>query len=239
MQEWIGHIAAALFGGIILLLLAGVAWRGQHHAVSSAQYAAAKGSLLNLVEVMEEDFSNMGAGRRNNTLRDAAGYGAFVDDASFHVTASPYSVRFYTWPDTAAAIDPAVDHTHNVEYRWTEADSLRIKGDSTGLYHAVPAYSMTRYVNGVAAGTSFDTITALEVTLYDGAGAEVTPAAVAATPTLLNSVRAVEVLLRAVSPLGGGKGYDSDEDAALRYQVDETRFHRVYRPLNLARVPTS
>ena len=86
LQELIVHIAATMIAGVIILILAVVAWRGQHHSVSSEQYSAAKRGVLDLVQVFEEDFSNMGAGRTNATLKNPAGYGDLIKARDQHTT---------------------------------------------------------------------------------------------------------------------------------------------------------
>ncbi|MCH7639521.1 MAG: hypothetical protein IH855_08680 [Bacteroidetes bacterium] len=236
MQELIGHIAATMIAGVIILILAVVAWRGQHHSVSSEQYSAAKQGVLDLVQVFEEDFSNMGAGRTNATLKSPTGYGAFFSASSFNVTAAPYSVRFYAWTDRTTAIDPEVDYTNNVEYRWDATGTTRIYDPVTNTYVTIPTYTIERFVNGIANGSSIDSITDVSITLYNSSGTEITPTDITADPLLLNQVYAVQISIRAVSPLGGGQGYRDQNDAALRYEVEETRWSRMFRPVNLARV---
>ena len=236
MQELIGNIAATIIAGVILLILAVVAWSGQHHSVSSEQYSAAKQGVLDLVQVFEEDFSNMGAGRTNVTLKNPAGYGAFFSASSFNVTAAPFSVRFYAWTDRSTSIDPEVDYTNNVEYRWDATGTTQIYDPPTNTYVTVHTYTIERFVNGTANGSSIDTITDVSISLYNSSGTELTPAAINDDASLLNQVYAVQISIRAVSPLGGGQGYRDENDAALRHEVEETRWSRTFRPVNLARV---
>lgn len=238
MQEWIGHIAAIVIGGTILLILAVVGWRGQHNSVSATQFSAAKEGILDFAEVIEEDVSNMGAGRTNNTLTNPAGYGAFVDASAYDPTGTPASIRFYSWTARDGTyLNPQVDYSNVVEYRWQVTDSVQVQDPATHTFQTVPSYRIERFVNGTANGESIDTLTEVAFVLYDASGAELTPAAIASTPSLLNQVRAVAVTLRGVSPLGGGEGYRSDTDAALRYEMDQSRWSRFIRPPNLARVP--
>lgn len=232
MQEWIGHIAAALIGGMILLILAVIGWRGQHHSTSATQYTAAKGGILDIVQVLEEDLSNMGAGLTNNTIHSPSPpyAGAFYTDegAPFDTTSATRIIRFCTWTDRATPLpDPTMDTCVRVRYEWSQTGTVQIKTPA-GPYATVPAYKIERFVNGTKNGESADVYTQVQFDLFDENDTPTGDPAAA---------RAVLVSLRAVSPLGGGEGYNSDEDPALRYQVDQTRWSRMIRPLNLARVP--
>ncbi len=236
MQELIGHIAAVVIGATIILILAVIGWRGQHHSVSTVQYSAAKEGILDFAEIMEEDISNMGAGRTNATLKNPAGYGAFTGSTSYNVTTAPYSIEFYTWTNRTSEISDTTNYGNRVEYRWDSVGTAQVFEPITGSYDTVPTYLIERYVNGTADGSSIDTITDFQFVLYTAAGTELTPAAILGNPLLLNQVYTVEVSVRAVSPLGGGDGYRDTQDSALRYEVDQTRWSRMFRPVNLARV---
>lgn len=242
MQEWIGHIAAALIGGTILLILAVIGWRGQHHSTSATQYTAAKGRMLDIVQVLEEDLSNMGAGLTNNTINEEGAAaaadiyaGAFYTDEGnpFDTTSATRTIRFCSWTSRSTSFaDPTLDTCDRVRYEWKEVGTAQVRTTS-GTYASVPTYQIERFVNGTKNGESADVYTQVRFDLFDSSGAvEVNPS----PSSNLKNVRAVRVSLRAVSPLGGGEGYTSDEDPALRYQVDQTRWSRMIRPLNLARV---
>lgn len=233
MQEWIGHIAAAIIGGVIILILAVIGWRGQHHAISATQYSAAKGGMLYFVEVMEEDLSNMGAGQTTTSLSAPGGYGAFVD---VNLASDPYHVEFFSWTDRSTDIDPTTDQNIRVRYEWEETGTVQVKDPATNTYVPAETYLIKRFVNDSPTGESIDTLTEVELTFLDGSGGEITATQIEATPSLLRQVRAIDVNLRAVSPLGGGEGYLTTEDPALQYQIDQTRWNRVIRPINLTRI---
>lgn len=239
MQELIGQIAASLIAGTIILILAVVSWRGQHHSTSAVQYSALKEGVLDFAEVMEEDLSNMGAGRTNNTLTSAAGYGAFYSSTAFNTTTSPYTFKFYSWTDRTADITPGTDHDSWVQYQWQQTGTVQVKDPATGNYVTTPTFKIERTVKTAAgsatsSGESIDTITGITFEFLNDVG---TALAVETTPSLMKNVRAVRVTLTAVSPLGGGEGYLTTDDAALKYDVDQSRWSRTIRPPNLNRVP--
>lgn len=232
MQEWIGHIAAAVIGATLLLVLAVLSWRGQHHTITATQYSAAKESALDFAEVIDEDLSNMGAGLRNNTIHSPSPpyAGAFYTggpEAAFDTSSTIRSIHFCSWTDRTATINPLVDTCNRVAYTWQQIGTVQVQSPTTGTFVTVPTYLIERLVNGNPAGQSTGTVTEVRFDLYNASGAS--------TGTLAD-VRAIEVTLKAVSPLGGGKGIVSNDDPNLKYQIDETRWSRMIRPLNLARI---
>jgi hypothetical protein len=241
VQELIGQIAASLIAGTIILILAVVSWRGQHHSTSAVQYSALKEGILDFAEVMEEDISNMGAGLTNNALNAPAGYGAFYSSTAFNTATSPYSFKFYSWTDRTANIDPNPTTPYDswVEYEWQQTGTVQVKDPTTGNYVTTPTFKIERTVKTAAgsatsSGESIDTVTGIDFEFLNEAGVEVD---VEANPALMKNVRAVLVTLTAVSPLGGGKGYLATDDAALKYDVDQSRWSRTIRPPNLNRIP--
>ncbi len=242
MQELIGQIAAALVGGTIILILAVIAWRGQSHSISTVQYSAAKEGVLDFAEVLEEDISNLGAGLRNNVLReldpptspllDSDLAGAFYTGgpAAFDTLSSstPRRIHFCSWTARGTDIDPTEDVCDDVEYRWVTGSSVQVFNPATGAYDTVPTYLVERFVNGTKDGESIDSITEITFDLFDANN----------TPTsTLPDVRAVQVTIKAISPLGGGEGFIDPNDPAIRGQIDQTRWTRMIRPHNLTRVP--
>jgi hypothetical protein len=242
MQELIGHIAAVVIGGVLVLVLAALLWRGEQTHLGVVQYDTAKTGLLDFVRFLEEDLSNLGAGVPNAVLTDTsagglsdAWQGGFYHDgtAAFDTASTPRVLRFCSWTDRTADIDPAVnycDATTAVEYRWQVMDTVRVRQPGTNAYVETPTYRVERFVGGTAAGESLDTITLLRFDLLDANDA--------VTGTL-HDVRAVRVFVRAVSPVGGGEGFLDADDPDLRFQVDQTRWSRTIRPPNLTRPPTS
>ena len=245
MQELIGQIAATVIGGVIILILAVIAWRGQSHAVGSVQYSSAKESILDFAEVMEEDLSNMGAGLTNNTLRSSTGYGGFYGASSFNTTTPPYSFKFYSWTDRSTPINPSADLDSWVEYEWEETGNVQVFEPTTNSYVSTPTYQIKRTVKtatGSAApsGESMDSLTEVAFIFWgdDPATSETWEELdIESDNSLMRHVRAIEVTLKAVSPLGGGTGYLDASDPAMRGQIDQTRWARMIRPHNLTRVP--
>lgn len=246
MQELIGQIAATVIGGVIILILAVIAWRGQSHAVGSVQYSSAKESILDFAEVMEEDLSNMGAGLMNNDLHGPSSYGGFYGASSFNATTPPYSFKFYSWTDRSDPIDPTQPHDSWVEYEWEETGNVQVFDPTTNSYVATPTYQIKRTVktatgSATPSGESMDSLTEVAF-IFWGDDPATNPETwetldVEGDNSLMKHVRAVQVTLRAVSPLGGGTGYVDANDPATRGQIDQTRWSRMIRPHNLTRVP--
>ncbi|MDX1419532.1 MAG: hypothetical protein R3181_06145 [Rubricoccaceae bacterium] len=243
MQDLIGHIAAVVIGGLLLLVVATLLWRGQQTRISSVQYATAKDGTLDFVRFLEEDLSNLGAGVPNDVLTDSAPNGSTGDayeggfyevtGVAFDTSSATRVVRFCSWTDRATDIDPALNYcdlSSYVEYRWQQSGTVQVWDPATNAYVPSPTYLVERYVGGTKQGESVDSITHLRFDLLDTNEAS--------TGTLAD-VRAIRVSVRAVSPLGGGEGYQVTDDPDLRYQVDQTRWTRTIRPPNLTRPPTS
>lgn len=251
MQELIGQIAATVIGGVIILILAVIAWRGQHHAISTTQYSAAKESVLDFAEVIEEDFSNLGGGLTNNavseTVQDAncPNEGGFSANATaFDTTSATRTVEFYSWVDREATVpddDPDVcDDGFIVKYEWTATgNTVRVLDGAT--YVTKPTYRIERFVKPASGGAyvkngeSVDTVTEFTIDLFDADGNAIN---LMADLTQGYRVRTTLVTLKIVSPLGGGQDVGPD-DPTYRGSIDETRWSRTIRPINLARVSNS
>lgn len=235
MQELIGQIAATVIGGTIILILAVIAWRGQNHAISSTQYSAAKEGILDFAEVIEEDLSNMGAGVTNATLRN--NQGGFADASAFSLSSTTNDFRFYSW----AVRGDNDNHTTDadavvVRYEWEPTGTVQVFNPATQAFEPKTTYMIERAVDSGGgfddAGSSIDTLTEIEFAFLDDAG---NPVDVEANPAQMRDVRAVDVTLKAVSPLGGGTGYLDPNDPAQRGEIEETRWTRLIRPPNLTR----
>ncbi|MEM1043945.1 MAG: hypothetical protein AAGI91_15125 [Bacteroidota bacterium] len=247
MQELIAIIASTVIGVTVILILAVIAWRGQNHTTSSAQYSAAKAGLLSFAEVVEEDFGNMGAGQSSASMR--TGFGGFTGLSSFDSTVTATdsaSFEFYSWTDRDAsvghvALDPNTDYERRIRYTWSETGSARVFDYATNAFVTTPTYVIRRFVadgpgaSFVPAGSSIDTLTEIEFEFFNVNGGPVNVAGATSADTL-RSVRAIEIALAAVSPLGGGTGYADGSDPAQRGKIDQTRWVRRFRPPNLIRV---
>lgn len=241
MQEMIALVASVVIGVVIILILALVQWRGQHTSIDAAQFTTAKTGMLDLVEVMEDDVTNLGSGLAvpdmRNTSPVPAGYdgssfvsnqgGFTASSAAFDTSSTTRTVEFYALADTTTIADPLATATNTIRYSWTATgDVVQVLDPATNTYVPRPTYLLTRTVDGATAGQSMDTLTEVTFDLFDASGAS--------TGTLAD-VRQVEVTLRAVSPLGGGTLGMVDTEAGVAPAVSETRWHKTFRPPNLGR----
>lgn len=236
MQELIGQIAATVIGGVIILILAVIAWRGQNHATSAVQYSAGKEGILDFAQVMEEDLSNMGAGLKNATLADSSKHGGFADATAFDTSSTVREFRFYSWTDRLTDDNYATDtDAVLVRYQWSQTGTVQVLNPLTQVLETKPTYIIERAVDSGAgfepAGSSIETLTEVSFDFFDEFG---NPENVG-TAAGMRDVRAMDVTLRAVTPLGGGTGFVDASDPAQRGEIEETRWNRVIRPHNLTR----
>lgn len=242
MSNLLATLAAAVIGAFVLFAAAAINWRTVHATDSAAQYASSKVSLQSLVEVIEVDLSNLGAGLTNNTLKDVSPAGSATDayrggfyaasGSPWDFTSSTRYLQFCSVLDTSTSTlpDPTTNTCDVVRYEWSQQGTVQVRDNSTTAsdYITVPVYRLDRSVNGTADGGSLTTLTEID---FEPLGANGAPTSVP------EDVRAVRVSLRAVSPLNGGSGYLDEDDPALAYDMDQTRWSRTIRPPNLARVP--
>lgn len=243
MQNLLLTLAAAVIGAFVLFGVAAISWRAVHASDSATQYASSRVALNRFIEIIEADLSNLGAGLTNNTLTDTAPTGSPTDayvggfynsgSGAWDFSSATRYLEFCSVMGVMAHLDPATNRCDRVRYTWASTGSVTVRNESTPAhdYVTVPVYRLDRTVNGTADGGSLATLTQVLFEPLDEAGDVVTDPANAAR------VRAVRVTLKAVSPLSSG--YTSTEDAALAYDVDQTRWSRTIRPANLARVPAT
>ena len=246
MQEMIALVASVIIAGVIVLAVALIQWRGQHTSIDATQFVTAKSGVLDFAEIVEEDMSNLGAGLSAAAMTggSAGNAGGFVGGAAaFDTSSATRRVEFYTWADTTADFSdsppappayPVNYQPYRVRYQWTATgNTARTLDPTTNTYDTVPTYLVERFVNAgsgyVKAGESVNTVTLLRFDLFDIGGTPVTPANRA-------SARQIEVTLMAVSPLGGGSDGMIDAEAGVAPAVSESRWNKVFRPPNLARL---
>ena len=247
MQEMIALVASVVIGAVIILAVALVQWRGQHTSIDATQFVTAKSGVLDFAEIMEEDISNLGAGLSAAAMTGGSvgNAGGFVGGNAAFDTSSSSTIRrveFYTWADTTADFSdtppappayPVNYQPYRVRYQWTVTGTARTLDPTTNAYDTVPTYLVERFVNDgsgyVKSGESVNTVTLLRFDLFDIGGTPVTPAK-------RENTRQIEVTLMAVSPLGGGTDGMIDTEAGVAPAVSESRWNKVFRPPNLARL---
>ncbi len=143
MQMLLDHIAAVVISGIIILVLAVVTLGGKSSSIESTQYRAQKRMLLNLVEFLERDITNIGAGVSPVT-------GAIQ---SFDTSATIRFFQFLARPDSSQAA-PSV-----IRYEWEPEATIDLKRGT------VPTYTVRRLIDGTMDGRSTGNITSFRVDL--------------------------------------------------------------------------
>lgn len=186
---------ALVVAGVVILIIASVSIRVQRTSIAATQYSASKVSQTDLVGLMDRDFRNIGATYPNYVLNPDNAILAFSSDTSGGV--------FAFWGQTERGMPP-----DSIRYEWTQTGTVRI--DTT----YVPAYAVSRYVNGNLRGSSAGAVTWLDIQLLNADG---NPAGV------LPDTRQIEVNVRIVSSLGSND------------LVETNNWETVIRPAALAR----
>ena len=209
MQSFSDFIYGAMIAGVVLLIVLSLKIRGEQTSIDAAQFRAAKIGTLSIVEAIERDFTNIGSQRPD---LDLAPENSFV---AWDTLGVPAYLVFWAQTDS-------LEGAKRVCYAWQEMPEKTVHLESG----ETPLIQVERKVDvgancsgGELAGMSTNMITHFEIHLLPDDSLTVT------TITNLNGpdadVKRVLVRLRAVSPFGPG-------DA-----VEETRWEKMFRPVNL------
>lgn len=180
MQAMIDHTAAVIIGGSILFILAALSLRSQASTIEATQVDLAKTELRSLIDLVEQDFNNMGSGmtypNENTPNRVIRTFG----------TASGYTaMSFYSLEDPIGLPDTVL-----VTYRWRQQGSVTLPdGTST------EAYEVQREVGSTTA--RFEKVTAFSIDLTRK---DFTPIPLEATD--LEEARYIDIEIAMVSPVG-------------------------------------
>lgn len=209
-SEIIMSVVAAVIAGLVLLSMASVQLRGQEASIDSAQYRASKARMLDVAEIMQRDFGNMGAHMYKLAGGGFEGRDTEPDtvvlsgEGVWDAPAGPTShLEFWTQQDSMA---PPV----RVRYEWRA-----ITGETVTLNDGTTRQLLRvqRFVDGDLT-TESELITRFEVDVL-------TDSLVTIALHNLDRIRVVEVAVSAVSPLGKGD------------YIEETLFEANYRPLGM------
>jgi hypothetical protein len=199
MQFLLDHIAAVVITGFIIFIIAAVSFRGQSASIDSTQYFAQKRMLLDLVQMAERDFGNIGSG----------GTAPGTAVISFDTTGPVKHFAFRARPDSIAVPDYILTPPSTIRYQWQEVGTLALNSGD------VPAYTVERLVDGTVAGRSSGYITSFDIDFFAAGG---TP--VAAT---VDSMRVIRLDVTAVSPLGRGNNIEQSRWTKVFRPVNLTR----------------
>jgi hypothetical protein len=224
MQWIIDNLAAFLIGTTILLILFVLQSRGQEAAMEALQFNTAKTDIHAAVAMLEQDLANAGAGLLVPSSGDPlVGVGVQIDT----VSATRY-LRF------RGRTDRALPNVQCIEYRWQkDGGTVTLRSgavvDTYQLERGTNATCPVPPANFVAA--SSNTVTDFRVTLRN---ADLVPI-YSADPLALASTRRFDVKLKLVSVLERTEYDGPDATSGETELIDETRWERQIRPLNLQR----
>jgi limonene-1,2-epoxide hydrolase len=141
--------------------------------------------------------------------RDFSNLGSGVDSVKYAIIGfdTVSSPMFFEFVGQTVQGDPT---PRTIRYQWQQSGYAQLANAVTR-----PTYTIERRINGVVSGTSMDTITGFEVDLMTADSNAVV--------TNYADTRIVGVLLTAVSPVGVSK------------EIEQTRWRRVFRPVNMLR----
>ncbi len=199
MQFLLDHIAAVVITGIIILILGAISFRGQSVSIDSTQYFAQKRMLLDLVQMAERDFGNMGSG--------GTAPGAAV--VSFDTSGTVKYFSFRGRPDSIAVPTYIQTAPNTIRYEWQEVGTAAL---STG---EAKTYTLRRLVDGNLSGRSSGYITSFDLDFFAPGGTSVPPAA--------DSMRVVRLDVTAISPLGRGNKIEESRWTKVFRPVNLTR----------------
>jgi len=128
MQFLIDHITATMIGGTVLLILAVAQFRTNEAVVDQTSYYASKKQVLELTNMIESDFKNVGLG--------------VPPGAPVFNEVTPTAIEFNL------LLAPGDVATSAVRYEAVPIDTLELDGQSE------PLFQLRRSVNGVLTGQS-------------------------------------------------------------------------------------
>lgn len=195
MQFILDHIASIMIGGVILLILLSLSFRGQDATHDATMYYTAKASMLSLAEWIEQDFKNIGSGHNPPA----------TSIVRFDTTGVTKGMLF--WAQTAQG-QPA----DSIRYDWKVDGTAEIDAGTVQLY------TVRRWVDGVLTGWSEDVVTDIDIRLLR---ADSTVAA--GCGTACADVRQIHVRLKAISPLGVGELIEQTSWSKVFRPVNLTR----------------
>jgi hypothetical protein len=199
MQFLLDHIAAVVITGFIILILGAVSFRSQSASIDSTQYFAQKRMLLDLVQMAERDFANIGSG--------ATAPGTAV--ISFDTSGTVKHFSFRARPDSIAVPNYILSAPSTIRYEWQEAGTAALR---TG---EVKTYTLRRLVDGNLDGRSSGYITSFDLDFFAPGGTSV--------PATADSMRAIRLDVTAVSPLGRGNKIEQSTWTKVFRPVNLTR----------------
>ena len=183
MQALIDHAAAVVIGAAILFMLFALNTRSNDSTVEATQVDLAKTELRLLVDLMEQDFTNMGSGLPNPNTSAATSV------ITSYSTVSGYDVlEFSGLQNDTGTPDPVV-----FTYRWRQQGTAALPDGST-----VNTFEVERSTAG-GPTTHLDKVTGFSLTLRDE---DLAMVPLGSTTDELALVRYLDVAFGMVPPIG-------------------------------------
>lgn len=171
MQSWIAQLLTVLVAFVVFVIIATTNLRVQQVSIATTQYQASSTNQTDFVGVMDRDFRNIGSRYPDYDL-----------DPDSAIIAFDSTGVFAFWAQTERGAAP-----NSIRYEWGEVGTVRV---DTGF---VPAYSVSRTVDGQAAGGTAGAVTQFDLRLLDDEGH---------LTGILANVRQIDVDVNLVSSLG-------------------------------------
>lgn len=211
-QQYLYFAAVALIAGSVMLMLGTIKVEGQEAAIDAVQYRAARARILDLVQIMERDFRNVGSFMYfNGTHFVGKKPKLLVNNIVKEYTKGAVNV-FEFMAQTDPEKEPEL-----VRYTWEEKKDqvVKLNNKSERTLYVVerrvgPAGTLTFRSEGLI--TDFD----ISIDRDGPLDQDLNTIGVLGD---LDDTRRIKLRMAAISPLGKG---DS---------VEETRFDAVFRPI--------
>ena len=209
MQTLVDLAFGSLVAGVVLLLVLVLQFESSRNAIDATQFRTGKTGLLSFIEVVEQDFKNIGG-----QFREAPVVG---EELALEDAISP-GMPDTTGTTKAFEFRAQVDSTQRaalIRYEWTDSGETVELEDGTATL-----YDVERLVDGVVTGTFRGLVTRMEVHLrrYEDNAAPIF------NPW---DTRRVEVKIHAISPAGKGT------------LIEELRWEKHFHPVNMSRLDTA
>lgn len=182
MQAMIDHTAAVVIGATILFILFALSTRSSDSSIEATQVELAKTELRLLIDTVEQDFNNMGAGlgKPNASAADRV-------VTTYHTSGGYDVLEFSSLQDDTGTPDPVL-----VRYRWRQQGTATLPDGTT-----VDTYEVERTSGG--ATMRFDKATDFTLTLRKK---KLDPVPLGSIADSLALVRYVDVELGMIPPVG-------------------------------------
>jgi hypothetical protein len=203
-QELIYYVLAAMIGAIIILLLFTVKIRSQDASIEALQYRAARKAIMDMVQYVEQDLSNIGSQHPADPTQPVYPLIPEQSITAFMDTTIVNSDTTYGWQFRGQVERGAAPQL--IRYEWTKDGEVELQQGT------VPTYTVERYVASQLTASSVGIVTRFELEFHFDP-------LVSPGWTNAHETRFIDVHVSAVSPLGPGG------------MIEETHYRKRFRPV--------